>query len=199
MAFLSPQLAAAWQPLVLAQLSHLAQQDNLNARCMSTAASSKPQQPPPQGSQSQLVDKLLTAGMPLTSRAESALRAVDRRHFVQTYAGVPDTVAWQVQAPRQSMSHDHPTASCWCLLLTLWRAAQDTALPISCGQTMPSFSVHARFLALLEPHVQPGATVLDLGAGTCRGGRSIKSMMRAATADQQSAGQADCQHMHGKQ
>lgn len=44
-------------------------------------------------------------------------------------------------------------------------APQDTALPISCGQTMPAFSVHAKFLALLEPCVQPGARVLDLGSG----------------------------------
>lgn len=43
---------------------------------------------------------------------------------------------------------------------------QDTALPISCGQTMPAFSVHAQMLSLLEPFVQPGAAVLDLGAGT---------------------------------
>jgi len=42
---------------------------------------------------------------------------------------------------------------------------QDTALPISCGQTMPSLSVHAKFLSLLEPFVRPGAAVLDLGAG----------------------------------
>lgn len=49
---------------------------------------------------------------------------------------------------------------CWLLLLL-----QDTALPISCGQTMPAFSVHAKFLSLLEPHVHPGAAILDLGAG----------------------------------
>lgn len=86
--------------------------------------------------QEQLVDRLLLQSGSLTERAAAALRAVDRRHFVQTYAGVPANVA-----------------------------DQDTALPISCGQTMPAFSVHARFLSLLEPHAQPGAAVLDLGAG----------------------------------
>lgn len=113
MAFLSPQLTAAWQPLVLAQLSHLARQDRLHERRMSAAAASgTPQQQPPQGSQSQLVDKLLAAGVALTGRAEAALRAVDRRHFVRTYAGVPDTIAWQVQAPGQSMIHGHQATSC---------------------------------------------------------------------------------------
>jgi hypothetical protein len=38
-------------------------------------------------------------------------------------------------------------------------------VPITCGQAMPAPSVHARFLSLLESHVQPGAAVLDLGAG----------------------------------
>jgi protein-L-isoaspartate O-methyltransferase len=45
----------------------------------------------------QLVEKLVAAGV-LSDRAAAALLAVDRRHFVQTYTGVPDTVAYQVIA-----------------------------------------------------------------------------------------------------
>lgn len=38
-------------------------------------------------------------------------------------------------------------------------------MPIACGQHMDSPGTVARFLSLLEPYIQPGAKVLDLGAG----------------------------------
>jgi hypothetical protein len=38
-------------------------------------------------------------------------------------------------------------------------------VPIACGQHLDSPSTVARFLSLLEPCVQPGAHVLDVGAG----------------------------------
>jgi protein-L-isoaspartate O-methyltransferase len=83
---------------------------------------------------------------------------------------------------------------------TLLCCTQDTALPISCGQTMPSFSVHAKFLALLEPHVQPGSAVLDLGAGACHAAGSIKSAIRraAVTADQLGVCKQTVSTLHGK-
>ena len=65
------------------------------------------------------------------------------------------------QAPASTCHRNPPSSWPAARLLLL----QDTALPISCGQTMPAFSVHAKFLSLLEPHVAPGAAVLDLGAG----------------------------------
>jgi protein-L-isoaspartate O-methyltransferase len=46
--------------------------------------------------------------------------------------------------------------------------AQDTPVPIACGQHMDSASTVARFVSLLEPYVQPGAHVLDVGAGGCK-------------------------------
>lgn len=51
----------------------------------------------PAATHAQLVEKLVAAGV-LSDRAAAALLAVDRRHFVQTYTGVPDTVAYQVTA-----------------------------------------------------------------------------------------------------
>eukprot|EP00878_Enallax_costatus_P023543 GHUV01025043.1.p1 GENE.GHUV01025043.1~~GHUV01025043.1.p1 ORF type:complete len:283 (+),score=47.65 GHUV01025043.1:239-1087(+) len=83
-----------------------------------------------------LVNALQAQGL-LSTRTSTAMRAVDRVHFVQTYAGVPGTVAYQ-----------------------------DAQLPISCGQHMPPPSVIARCLTLLESAVRPGARVLDVGSGT---------------------------------
>jgi protein-L-isoaspartate O-methyltransferase len=51
----------------------------------------------PAATHAQLVEKLVASGI-LSDRAAAALLAVDRRHFVQTYTGVPDTVAYQVTA-----------------------------------------------------------------------------------------------------
>jgi hypothetical protein len=93
-------------PSSLTSLSHLLLQPCM-ARCShSTAAqplhSSKQ---PPSGSQTQLVDTLLKAGSGLSDRALSALRAVDRCHFVQTYSGVPEHIAYQVCAILLFCSH----------------------------------------------------------------------------------------------
>lgn len=161
----SALLLRAVAPSTLTSLSRLLLQPCM-ARCShsTSAQQSKSSKQPPSGSQIQLVDSLLKAGSGLSDRALSALRAVDRRHFVQTYSGVPEQIAYQVCAAVPvcgSAAYHKPLADLLHIVLDL----QDTALPISCGQTMPAFSVHARFLALLEPHVQPGARVLDLGAG----------------------------------
>jgi protein-L-isoaspartate O-methyltransferase len=66
---------------------------------MSQAASQHPKKSSsePVGSQAQLIEKLVAAGV-LNDRAVATLRAVDRQHFVQTYAGVPGTMAYQVRS-----------------------------------------------------------------------------------------------------
>lgn len=44
---------------------------------------------------------------------------------------------------------------------------QDHPLAIGEGQTISAPHMHAICLELLEPHLQPGARVLDVGAGGC--------------------------------
>lgn len=49
----------------------------------------------------------------------------------------------------------------WCAISAL----QDHPLAIGEGQTISAPHMHAICLELLEPHLQPGARVLDVGAG----------------------------------
>jgi protein-L-isoaspartate O-methyltransferase len=52
------------------------------------------------------------------------------------------------------------------LVLTLHATLlQDHPLAIGEGQTISAPHMHAICLELLEPHLQPGARVLDVGAG----------------------------------
>ncbi|EIE24266.1 protein-L-isoaspartate O-methyltransferase [Coccomyxa subellipsoidea C-169] len=46
------------------------------------------------------------------------------------------------------------------------RAYQDQALPIGYGQTISAPHMHAAALELLEQHLQPGSSVLDVGSGS---------------------------------
>lgn len=100
MALLSPPVALKSFGTLASLACLLNSKPWASARCMSDSAASKAPRKgkaDSAGTQDQLVDKLKGTGM-LTDRAAAALRAVDRRHFVQTYSGVPETVAYQVHA-----------------------------------------------------------------------------------------------------
>ncbi|GBF98477.1 hypothetical protein Rsub_11687 [Raphidocelis subcapitata] len=86
--------------------------------------------------QDRLVDYLITSELVKTPRVEAALRAVDRKKFVDP-------------------AHAPPAES-----------YQDTPLPIGYAQTISAPHMHAICLELLEGHLKPGARALDVGSGS---------------------------------
>uniref|UniRef100_A0A383WIY6 protein-L-isoaspartate(D-aspartate) O-methyltransferase n=1 Tax=Tetradesmus obliquus TaxID=3088 RepID=A0A383WIY6_TETOB len=87
-------------------------------------------------SQDELVDYLIRSKLVKSARVADALRAVDRGKYVNT-----------AYASRTDAYQDHPLA-------------------IGEGQTISAPHMHAICLELLEPHLTPGARVLDVGSGS---------------------------------
>lgn len=87
-------------------------------------------------SQDDLVDHLIRARLVKTARVAEALRSVDRGQYIST-----------ALASHAEAYEDHPLA-------------------IGGGQTISAPHMHAICLELLEPYLQPGARVLDVGAGS---------------------------------
>eukprot|EP00877_Chromochloris_zofingiensis_P014229 jgi/Chrzof1/905/Cz01g33030.t1 len=87
-------------------------------------------------SQDKLVDYLMDMGLVKNQRVADAMRQVDRNYFIN------NAYATGVDA------------------------YQDTPLPIGEGQTISAPHMHAICLELLEPHLRPGARVLDVGSGS---------------------------------
>jgi protein-L-isoaspartate(D-aspartate) O-methyltransferase len=90
----------------------------------------------PRTSQDELVEYLIRSKLVKTARVADALRAVDRNKYVN-----------HAYASRTDAYQDHPLA-------------------IGEGQTISAPHMHAICLELLEPHLTPGARVLDVGSGS---------------------------------
>jgi protein-L-isoaspartate(D-aspartate) O-methyltransferase len=87
-------------------------------------------------SQDDLVDYLIRSRLVKSERVAAALREVDRGKYVNP------------------------------AFATLTEAYADHPLALGEGQTISAPHMHAICLELLEPHLQPGARVLDVGAGS---------------------------------
>eukprot|EP00775_Hariotina_reticulata_P012682 gene12682-12811_t len=87
-------------------------------------------------SQDNLVDYLIRSKLVTSTRVEAALRAVDRGKYINR------------------------------AFASLVDAYQDHPLAIGEGQTISAPHMHAICLELLEPHLTPGARVLDVGSGS---------------------------------
>lgn len=82
------------------------------------------------------MDRLKSSGLVKTPRVEEALRAVDRRLFIDAAHAAPAD------------------------------AYQDTPLRIGYSQTISAPHMHAICLELLERHLRPGCRALDVGSGS---------------------------------
>mmetsp|Transcript_7313 Transcript_7313/g.18131 ORF Transcript_7313/g.18131 Transcript_7313/m.18131 type:complete len:247 (-) Transcript_7313:479-1219(-) len=89
------------------------------------------------GSQIALVEHLIERNACRKPRVVSVLKSVDRIHFINP--GIPGS------------ERD---------------AYKDAPMPIGQGQTISAPHMHAVALELLEPWLQPGARVLDVGSGS---------------------------------